>query len=83
VATATAGAMQKLRAAAKVGFWTAWLAPIIGIVGGIRPIGGGSRVRDRSRTPGQKDAFISLGFRIGLGVFGQFAWRLCANIWSE
>jgi RNA polymerase sigma factor (sigma-70 family) len=75
VATATAGAVAKGSTAAKLGFWTAWLAPFIGIVGGITAhwlVVRASPTEAERRV--KKIAFISLWvFVLVWGVFGQFA----------
>ncbi len=74
VATATAGATAKGSAAAKLGFWGAWLAPLIGIVGGITAhwlVVRASPTEAERRV--KKIAFTTLWvFVLVWGVIGQF-----------
>jgi RNA polymerase sigma factor (sigma-70 family) len=75
VATATAGAAAKGSTAAKLGFWSAWLAPIIGIVGGMAAhwlVVRASPTEAERRV--KKIAFIGLWvFVLVWGVIGQIA----------
>jgi hypothetical protein len=87
VATATAGATAKGSTAAKLGFWGAWLAPIIGIVGGIAAqwLVVRAAPTDRERRV-QKISFTSLWvFVLGWCVLGQLAMRALSRHqqWSD
>jgi RNA polymerase sigma factor (sigma-70 family) len=87
VATTTAGATAKGSGAAKLGFWGAWLTPIIGIVGGIAAQWLVIRASptDRERRV-KKIAFTSLWvFVLGWCVFGQLAMRALGQHlnWSD